>query len=170
MNERLYHSLRTPVGEIRVYSREGLPVLISLPPAREGGRPSPHPPTPAVREVLEALEGYFAGKEIPHELPGRLISTLGRTPFAASVLLEVSRIPRGSTLSYGEVAARVGKPRAARAVGNTMARNPFPIIIPCHRVVCRDGSPGGFGGGEALKARLLRGEGSLGSPSPAAEW
>ena len=161
MAEDFFHALRTPLGEVRVYARDGVPALISLPPAGEKGRASPHPPPAAVGEVLAALESYFAGGEVPPGLAGRLISSLSPPPFTSAVLREVSRIPRGATRSYGEVAARVGRPGAARTVGNVMARNPFPVIIPCHRVIAADGSPGGFGGGEDLKVRLLRGEGAL---------
>ncbi len=81
----------------------------------------------------------------------------GLTEFQKKVLLEVCKIPRGKTLTYGEVARRVGKPGASRAVGNALNNNPFPIIVPCHRVVGRT-SVGGYGGGTALKKQLLEKE------------
>lgn len=82
-----------------------------------------------------------------------------RTPFRQAVLLEVAQIPPGTTLSYGEVATRVGRPGGARAVGQTMAQNPLAPFVPCHRVIASDGSLHGFAGGLDAKAALLRAEG-----------
>jgi len=81
------------------------------------------------------------------------------TPLQRRVLETTAAIPFGQTRSYAQVAASAGIPRAARFVGNTMARNPFPIVVPCHRVVRADGSAGLFGGGTDLKRRMLRLEG-----------
>ncbi|NPU83333.1 MAG: methylated-DNA--[protein]-cysteine S-methyltransferase [Syntrophaceae bacterium] len=80
-------------------------------------------------------------------------------PFRRRVLLETGRIPRGRVRTYGSLAAAAGHSGAARAVGSVMASNPFPLAIPCHRVVRSDGSLGGFGGGPALKRDLLEQEG-----------
>jgi methylated-DNA-[protein]-cysteine S-methyltransferase len=81
---------------------------------------------------------------------------MARCPdFTWRVLTACFRIPRGTVLSYGELAVCVGSPRGARAVGQVMAANPFPIIIPCHRVIRSDGSLGGYGGGLAMKKALL---------------
>lgn len=79
--------------------------------------------------------------------------------FQRRVLLETMRIPRGSVASYGNLAKMISAPGAARAVGSALAGNPFPIIIPCHRVVRSDGSVGQFGGGTEVKKVLLRLEG-----------
>jgi len=73
-----------------------------------------------------------------------------------SVLEQLRKIPYGATLSYSEVAARLGKPRAMRAVGTANGRNPIPLIIPCHRVIARNSSLAGFGGGLPTKAALLK--------------
>lgn len=81
------------------------------------------------------------------------------SPFTEAVLRECSLIPRGKTLSYGELAHRAGHPGAARAVGQTMARNLLPPFVPCHRVVGADGTLTGYGGGMSLKAKLLKIEG-----------
>ena len=70
-----------------------------------------------------------------------------------------ARIPRGEVRTYGELAAIVGRPRAARAVGTAMARNPVPLLVPCHRVVPSSGGVGNYGFGSDLKAKLLAGEG-----------
>ena len=98
------------------------------------------------------LSAYFAGRL-------RSFSTLcdlgGLTPFTRAVLKITARIPYGEVRSYRWVAERLGKPRAMRAVGNALARNPIPIIIPCHRVVRSDGTLGGYALGLDWKRRLL---------------
>jgi O-6-methylguanine DNA methyltransferase len=81
------------------------------------------------------------------------------TPFRREVLLECARIPRGQVATYADLERRVGRPRAFRAVGNTMRTNPIPVVIPCHRVVGTNGSLTGFGGGLDMKRRLLQLEG-----------
>lgn len=115
---------------------------------------------PRAASMAEAV--YLAGMEggkAPH------ISFEGMTQFQRMVLEQVRSIPRGSVMSYGDVAAAVGHPRAARAVGTTMANNPVPWVVPCHRVVKSDMSPGRFGLGAPVKwdvpekERLLRSEG-----------
>ncbi len=78
------------------------------------------------------------------------------TEFQVRVLEELQRIPYGETTSYGEIAERIGRPKAMRAVGAANGRNPIPIIIPCHRVIGRSGALTGFGGGLGTKAALLR--------------
>ena len=82
-----------------------------------------------------------------------------RTPFHQEVLRATTRIPRGEVLTYAALAAMVGRPRAARAVGTAMARNPVPLLVPCHRVVPSSGGVGNYGYGGSLKAKLLAGEG-----------
>jgi methylated-DNA-[protein]-cysteine S-methyltransferase len=77
------------------------------------------------------------------------------------VLDQLARVPYGQTATYGELASRVGHPRAARAVGTVMNRNPVPIVLPCHRVVGASGSLVGYGGGLERKEQLLRLEGAL---------
>ena len=79
--------------------------------------------------------------------------------FERRVLLADHRIPRGRVMTYGGLATKVGVPGGARAVGNVMAGNPFPLVIPCHRVIRSDGSLGGFGGGLPMKRALLEMEG-----------
>jgi len=80
----------------------------------------------------------------------------GVSPFQRAVWEATRAIPHGQTCSYGELAARVGRPGGARAVGQAMARNPWPIVVPCHRVVGSNGGLGGYGGGLDMKQRLLR--------------
>ncbi len=83
------------------------------------------------------------------------------TSFAEKVYAVVAKIPRGKTLTYAEVARRAGRPKAYRAVGNIMNKNPDTKKVPCHRVVRSDGTPGGYAWGAAKKIALLRREGAL---------
>jgi methylated-DNA-[protein]-cysteine S-methyltransferase len=104
------------------------------------------------------LEEYFAGERARFDLPidHRLVG-----PFAWEVLRGVRRVPFGRTTTYGELAERIGRPRAARAVGNALGSNPIPIVVPCHRVLRSGGLLGGYAGGLDRKRVLLRLEGSL---------
>jgi methylated-DNA-[protein]-cysteine S-methyltransferase len=90
-----------------------------------------------------------------------LLNVSGLTSFSAKVLKQAFQIPRGKVAAYSSLAAKIGCPRAARAVGSALANNPFPIVIPCHRVVRSDGRPGQFGGGSDMKRRLLQREGII---------
>jgi methylated-DNA-[protein]-cysteine S-methyltransferase len=99
----------------------------------------------------------FFGKKGNVNLPLLNLSKL--TDFSAQVLKQTCKIPRGKVATYSGLAAKLGRPGAARAVGSALANNPFPIIIPCHRVVRADGSLGGFGGGLKMKRELLDREG-----------
>ena len=109
------------------------------------------PTDPILKRAALQLNEYFNGKRRSFDLP----LDLRLKGFTRRVLEEVSRIPYGETATYGEVARRVGSPRAARAVGGAVGANPIPIIIPCHRVIAAGGKLGGFGGGVALKKKLL---------------
>ncbi len=88
----------------------------------------------------------------------RLLAKKGLTRFQIAVLLATMDIPKGETVSYKEIAKRVGRPKAYRAVGSALHRNPFPVRIPCHRVIRSDGGIGGYGSGIEKKAALLRKE------------
>jgi methylated-DNA-[protein]-cysteine S-methyltransferase len=102
-------------------------------------------------EVVRQLTAYFAGERTEFDLPLRLEGTA----FQRSVWDQLVRIPYGQTWSYGELAARLGKPNASRAVGLANGRNPIGIIVPCHRVIGASGSMTGYGGGVDRKVRLL---------------
>jgi methylated-DNA-[protein]-cysteine S-methyltransferase len=104
-----------------------------------------------VAHVRQALEGYFAGtlREFDLELAP------GGTEFQERVWAELRRIPYGQTISYGELARRLGNPRAVRAVGRANGRNPIAIVVPCHRVIGSDGSLTGYAGGIERKRFLL---------------
>ena len=105
-------------------------------------------------ELVSALRRYFAGE--PVALVARL-DWSGHNPFDVDVWRSCQRLPYGQTTSYKSLAERLGRPGAARAVGTAMGRNPFPLVVPCHRVVKSDGSLGGYSGpgGVGLKRRLL---------------
>ena len=109
----------------------------------------------ALREPREQLLEYFAGERRSFELP---LAPQG-TPFQLNVWNALAQIPYGATWSYGELAIRIGSPKAVRAVGAANGRNPLPIVLPCHRVIGSDGSLTGFGGGLPLKQFLLEHEG-----------
>ena len=92
-------------------------------------------------------------------MPARInIAKLKGTAFQKKVWQQLLKIPRGKTMTYGELARVIGHPKAARAVGSACNANPLPIVIPCHRVVARDGSLGGYAGGIQAKLRLLQSE------------
>lgn len=106
--------------------------------------------------TTRAVKTALAGKS-PAELPP-LDLTRG-TAFQQTVWRELQKIPGGQTLSYGQIAAALGRPSAARAVGGACGANPVPLLVPCHRVLAAGGRPGGFSGGMAWKRRLLAAEG-----------
>ncbi len=106
-----------------------------------------------VLNLCRDIQVYFEGGSIAS--PWKLLDLGGLTPLQRLVLEAVATIPCGATRTYGQISAQIGRPRACRFVGTTLGRNPFPVVIPCHRVVRADGSPGGFSGGTALKQRML---------------
>jgi len=109
----------------------------------------------ATQQVGEYLRGERKAFQLPVDLRRM-------TPFQQTVLNEVSEVPRGEVVTYGDLARRIGKPRAARAVGQALGSNPVPIVVPCHRVIASDGSLGGYSGrrGIETKEALLTLEGS----------
>jgi methylated-DNA-[protein]-cysteine S-methyltransferase len=108
-----------------------------------------------VRDAADLVARHLAGE--PQDLSGITLDTGGLPPFHRAVYEAARRIGPGCTVSYGELAARAGSPRAARAVGRALARNPFLLVVPCHRVLASGGRPGGFSapGGLDTKARML---------------
>jgi methylated-DNA-[protein]-cysteine S-methyltransferase len=111
----------------------------------------------AVDDVKRELDEYFEGKRVEFDLP---LDLTAAADFTRDVLGELARVPFGEVTTYGHLAARVGRPRAARAVGTVMNRNPIPIVLPCHRVVGSTGSLVGYAGGLDRKEQLLRLEGA----------
>ncbi|MFF8828890.1 methylated-DNA--[protein]-cysteine S-methyltransferase [Streptomyces sp. NPDC015131] len=120
--------------------------------------------TGRLAEPIRRLDAYFAG-EVRELGPGLTLDWTLTAGFNRQVLRELaSGVPYGTVVGYGELAARVGQPGAAQAVGAAMGANPLPLVVPCHRVVESDGGIGGFGGGLETKRRLLALEGVLPQP------
>ena len=131
---------------------------------RAGFDGQPTPPPRALAPLVRDDPGRTSAesRSIPPRFPRRSIPG-AITPLAFEVYRALRRVPRGRTVAYGELAALAGRPGAARSVGAFMARNRFPLLVPCHRVVAHDGGLGGFSssGGLGDKKRLLTLEGVL---------
>lgn len=110
-----------------------------------------------VRALADDIQAFLSGEDIRFSLS--LIHLQGCPGFQQEALRAEHRIPRGMVSSYADIARHLGRPSVPRAVGNALARNPFPVIIPCHRAIRSDGALGGFQGGAAMKRRLLEMEG-----------
>ncbi|HEX7049748.1 MAG TPA: methylated-DNA--[protein]-cysteine S-methyltransferase [Longimicrobiales bacterium] len=157
----------TPIGEVAALVEDD-GALVALPYvdggsaaqiARRAGLPDVSLVWDSERgaPVAAQLDEYFRGERRAFDLPLRPRGT----PFQQRVWRALLDIPYGATISYGALAARVGRPGSARAVGRANGTNPIPIIIPCHRVVGADGALTGYGGGIERKQRLLALEGAL---------
>ena len=116
-----------------------------------------NPDHPILRQATHQLSEYFDGDRTSFDVP----LDLRGTTFQEAAWRALGDIPYGSTRSYGEQAALIGRPKAVRAIGQANGRNPVPIVLPCHRVIGADGSLTGFGGGLDLKTQLLQHEGAL---------
>ena len=116
-----------------------------------------------LKPLQKQIIAYFEGKRSPRPPSSALcpLNLFDLSPFTRKVLGACMKIPAGKTVSYSQLAGMIGKPRASRAVGSALARNPIPLIIPCHRVIHSDGSLGNFSamGGTLLKKKLLELEG-----------
>jgi methylated-DNA-[protein]-cysteine S-methyltransferase len=146
--------LDSPIGPLVLESDSDVLIGIWLPPATgRRSRDSGDIP-PVLKETATQLEEYFAGERTEFDVP----MELDGTEFQRAVWAELARIPYGETISYGELARRVGRPKGPRAVGQANGRNPIPIIVPCHRVLASNGI-GGYGGGLPMKRALLAVEG-----------
>ena len=165
MSEELrYSGIETVFGEINVVWKEAaylkvqrviLPQLIhtlekEFPDAVKSVNST-------ISGILDSIALFLEGEKVSFDLE---LMDLGLcSDFQQRVLLAEYGIPRGSISTYSRIARHIGKPLAARAVGNALASNPFPLIIPCHRAVRSDGSLGGYQGGLEMKKRLLEMEG-----------
>ena len=156
-----YDIVDSPVGELFIAATErGLARISYFPDGMEdvlaqtfGVRVLRSP----LDEVRRELDEYFAGTRRDFDLP----LDLRVAPFNAAVLAELARVPYGETDTYGSLAAKAGRPRAARAVGTVMNRNPIPIVLPCHRIVGANGALTGYAGGLDIKRHLLQLEGAM---------
>ena len=156
-----YDVVDSPVGELFIAATEqGLARISYFPDGMEdvlartfGSRVLRAP----LDEVRRELDEYFSGARRSFDLP----LDLRVAPFHATVLAELARVPYGETDTYGSLAAKAGRPRAARAVGTVMNRNPIPIVLPCHRIVGANGALTGYAGGLDIKRHLLQLEGAM---------
>ena len=153
--------LNSPIGQFRVASTEAGLAYVELP--HSSGRSMRDwmeryvperrcvdeigPNRAAIEQILEYLASERTDFDVPLDLRG--------TPFQRTVWNALLEIPYGESRSYADVARAVGRPKAQRAVGSANSANPVSLIVPCHRVIAADGSLGGYGGGQELKARLL---------------
>ncbi len=145
----------TSLGPMALAEEDGALIRLYLPGE---GTPRLMPrETPLLREGREQLLAYLRGELKAFDLP---LDPRG-TPFQRAVWEGLRRIPYGTTCTYGELAARIGTPKAVRAVGQANHRNPLPIFIPCHRVIGKNGALTGYAGGLELKRSLLELEGMV---------
>ncbi len=155
---RIYTTVESPVGTLTLRASAGTVDGLFMDgqrhmPAR-GAWLREDAPFGALRAQLER---YFAGEPVEFDVPLRAAGT----PFQERVWAALREIPYGETVSYGELARRIGAPGASRAVGLANGRNPVAIVIPCHRVIGADGSLTGYGGGVGRKSWLLRHEAAV---------
>ncbi|MGH9018101.1 MAG: methylated-DNA--[protein]-cysteine S-methyltransferase [Acidimicrobiales bacterium] len=146
-------AITTPVGEMMAVGDDDALHFLHLPDSFDvsaldrdrRGAPA------SVALTVEQVDAYFAGTLADFSLP---LDPAG-TAFQRQVWMALAAIGYGETESYGQVAARIGRPKACRAVGLANGRNPIPLVLPCHRVIGADGSLTGYGGGLTLKQQLL---------------
>ena len=135
----------SPLGPLTVETANGAVTAIRF----SGG--ASDAPEPVAREAAGQLEAFFQGSRRSFDLP---LAPAG-TDFQKAVWTALAQIPYGETVTYGELAARIGRPGAARAVGRACGANPIPVILPCHRVVGKNGALTGYAGGLERKRLLL---------------
>lgn len=166
MNDMLYTQLESPIGPLLLCGDEDrLTGLYTVPACHRPGlvRDARHAETPFAR-VREQLEQYFAGERLAFDVP---LSLDRGSAFFQSVWRSLLEIPYGATASYGELARKLGRPSAARAVGLANGRNPIAIIVPCHRVIGAGGDLTGYAGGLERKRFLLEHESAFMRPKMA---
>ncbi len=148
-----FAEIESPLGPLLLVSVESTLREIRFVHGRNPAPPKPEwrENSPALKEPIRQLRAYFAGRLESFDLP---LAPQG-TPFQQKVWSELCNIGYGETISYGELARRIGNPNACRAVGLANGSNPIPIIIPCHRVIGSNGKLTGYGGGLPIKEKLL---------------
>ena len=149
-----YSLLKTPIGELLIAGDKNGVTLINFPTGRRKQQPDPDwiYDKRCFAAVENQLLEYFAGKRRQFDIPLRPTGTI----FQLQVWHALCTIPYGQTTCYSAIAESIGKPTAARAVGAANGRNPLPILIPCHRVIGKNGHLTGFGGGLDIKSALLK--------------
>jgi methylated-DNA-[protein]-cysteine S-methyltransferase len=161
-----YHLIPSIIGEVGIIRRADRKSLQRILLPRKGRSmrelvresfPGAIPEKASRDEICRQLRAFLGGEVVDFSLGDLDMDGVGE--FARRVLIADHAIPRGKVMTYGGLAAKLGVPGGARAVGNVMAGNPFPLVIPCHRVVRSGGNLGGFGGGLPMKKALLEMEG-----------
>jgi len=149
----LVTTVDSPIGPLTLMARDGRLTHLVMEDQAHAVDPPPgsRRDDDVFAEVATQLQEYFAGERTAFDVP----MTLEGTDFQRRVWAQLCAIPYGETISYGELARRVGNPNASRAVGSANGRNPVAVIVPCHRVIAADGSLGGYGGGLDRKVHLL---------------
>jgi methylated-DNA-[protein]-cysteine S-methyltransferase len=146
----------SPLGPLTLVAQEDRLRQLRF-PGRGGGLGEDRHSPEAFAAALEQLRQYFAGERQAFELPLELVGS----PFQRQVWARLQEIPYGTTISYKELAQRVGRPGEAREVGTAVGRTPLPILVPCHRVIASNGDLTGYGGGLERKQALLDLEASV---------
>ena len=144
-------TLTTPIGELLLVSDGQALTAVQFDDERRASSSGAGLGDPIIAAASRQLRDYFDGTRTTFDL---LLRPAG-TPFELQVWAALRTIPHGETTSYGQLATQIGHAGAARAVGRANARNPIPVIVPCHRVIGADGSLTGFAGGLATKRALL---------------
>ena len=135
-----------PVGPIAIISDDAVIIGIQFESKLKRSSPKDHPDV--LKRAAQQMKEYLSGSRKAFDLP---LEKKG-TRFQASVWKALSQVPYGKSKTYGDVATKIGRPKAFRAVGNAVGKNPFPIVIPCHRIVA-SGGIGGFSGGSGLPVK-----------------
>jgi methylated-DNA-[protein]-cysteine S-methyltransferase len=155
--------ISTPIGEITIYANEQAVIGLYMgkdnheKSVKDRFKSAEEKNTPVLKTTEKEIKAYFAGKIRKFTVP---VESTG-TPFQEAVWRQLGKIGYGELKTYADIAASIGKPKASRAVGGAVGRNPVSIIIPCHRVIGSDATLTGFGGGLPAKKRLLETEGHL---------
>jgi len=160
-----YTVMRTPVGRLFIAATDAGLVRVSfdaneasfVADLRQQLKRNVIKSVEKTADIVSQLEAYFTGKRRAFDIPVDLSQA---TPFQRSVLMAARGVSLGQVTTYGEIAKRIGRPKASRAVGQALGHNPIPIVIPCHRVVPSGGGLGGYSGGLSIKRRLLEMEGA----------
>jgi methylated-DNA-[protein]-cysteine S-methyltransferase len=153
MMSTCFTQIESPLGRLLLAANDAGLRHIIFSNGRQTATPDPgwREDAAPLTETIRQLQAYFTGELENFDLP----LAPGGTPFQMDVWQRLRDIPYGQTISYGELARRIGNPKASRAVGLANGSNPIPIVIPCHRVIGSNGKLTGYGGGLPIKEKLL---------------
>jgi methylated-DNA-[protein]-cysteine S-methyltransferase len=154
-----YSYFDSPIGRLLLAGQDQMLSLLGFPRGKmaQVADPSWEYTEHGFTLCIQQLQEYFAGQRTIFDCP----YTITGTPFQQRVLSRVAQVPYGQTVAYSDIAMQINAPKAVRAVGMANARNPLPIIVPCHRIIGKNGALTGFGGGLDVKSFLLAHEKSV---------